>query len=134
MSNTTRRHALYEHARDSWGAETAETLMDLLPPVPDNLATKTDLAVVAAELHTDMADLRTELRTDMADLRTELRTEMADLRTELRTESAALRTEMGELRADVAERLADQTRTLMIAMITTMLSGVGLAFAAAHFA
>jgi hypothetical protein len=46
----SRRLALFESARTSWGQETAPTLMDLLPPDPDRLATKADLAVLGAEL------------------------------------------------------------------------------------
>ena len=50
------------------------------------LATRTDVA----ELRAEMADLRAEMRTEIA----QVRTEMAALRTELRTDIAALRSEM----------------------------------------
>ncbi|WP_426572234.1 hypothetical protein [Aquihabitans sp. McL0605] len=59
-TDIARRHALYEHARDTWGADTAETLMDLLPTDPNELVTKSDLAVFGA-------DLRAELVGKMAD-------------------------------------------------------------------
>ncbi|HWJ97052.1 MAG TPA: hypothetical protein VNQ33_02765 [Acidimicrobiales bacterium] len=51
----SRRLALFESAKASWGADTAQTLMDLLPPDPDALATKADLAVLGAELRAEMA-------------------------------------------------------------------------------
>ena len=97
----SRRHQLFEHARETCGPDTAETLMDLLPPDRDELATKSDLVVLRGELREEMGELRVE---------------------------------MANLRADMHERFAEQTRTLRIASVTTMLSAVGLAFAAAHFA
>jgi len=59
----SRRLALFESARTSWGEPTAETLMDLLPPDPGQLATKSDLASVRA----DLADLRADLIERMSD-------------------------------------------------------------------
>lgn len=43
-----------------------------------------------------------------------------------------LKAEMAELRAKMYERFHEQTRTMIIAMITIMLAGVSLAFTAAH--
>jgi hypothetical protein len=69
MSTTeTDRLHLYEVARRQWDDSAATTLMNLLPPDADKLATKDDVALTTAVLRTDMADLRTE----MADLRTEV--------------------------------------------------------------
>ena len=102
----SRRLSLFEHARSTFGEEAAATLMDLLPPDHTELATKADLAVTKAELRADMADLRTE---------------MADLRAEMHD---------GFARFDRA--IAEQTRTLFLSMIGTMLVGISLAFAAAH--
>lgn len=50
----SRRLALFESAKTSWGADTAQTLMDLLPPDPDALATKADLAVLGSDLRAEM--------------------------------------------------------------------------------
>ena len=50
MSNTKRRHALFENARRSWGVESAEMLMDLLPEDRDQLATETDIRLVDADI------------------------------------------------------------------------------------
>lgn len=73
--------------------------MSSLPPHPDQLATKDDLAILGGGLRTEMADLRTELRTEMAHFRTELRVEMAGLRVEMR---------------DLTNQ---QTRTLMLGLV-----------------
>jgi hypothetical protein len=82
----SRRLALFESARTSWGEPTAETLMDLLPSDPVQLAMKADLA---------------------------------------------------DLRADLIERMSDQTRLLMITMLTTtvtiMLAIAGAGLAAVAF-
>jgi ribosomal protein L29 len=128
-----RRLHLYEVARDRLGVDAADTLMELLPPMdPSELATRSDLALTRSELRTEMAELRTELRTEMA----ELRTEMAELRTELRTEMAELRTElrteMAELRVAVATMMREQTNRLLALVVPTMLTAVGLSFAAAQ--
>jgi ribosomal protein L29 len=48
-------------------------MIKALPPDPQRLATKDDLAVLGSELRAEMADLRTELRTGIAELRTEMR-------------------------------------------------------------
>jgi ribosomal protein L29 len=104
------RHELYELARSQISDRFAELMMNALPPEPERLSTKDDLAVLGSDLRTEMADLRTELKTEMADLRTELKTEMADLRTELKTEMADLRVEMRDL-------TNQQTRTLTLGLV-----------------
>jgi hypothetical protein len=132
-----RRHDLFEHARSSWGADSAETLMELLPPDADQLATQQDVLLTKAELRTEMAELRTEMaefRTEMRVEMAELRTEMAELRTEVRMELAALRVEMHEGFALMDRRMADQIRMVYLALLTSMLTTIGLSFAAAHFA
>ena len=74
-TNEQERLEFFEFVRGEWGVERAAQLMELLPPVGmSELATKTDVADVRAEV----AELRGDLRTEMADLRTELGTEMAD--------------------------------------------------------
>ena len=60
---------------------------------------------------------------------------MRDLatKTELRAEIAELRAEMHQGFGRIHEKIGDQTRTLVLAMIGTSVSGVTLAFAAARF-
>jgi hypothetical protein len=112
MSTDHDRLRLYEHARDSWGDDPARTLMDLLPPDPQELATKADLLATRSELRGEMAELRTELRGEMAELRVELRGEMA------------------ELRVDLTKQMAEQTRTLVFAMLTMVLTVLTLSLGA----
>jgi len=57
----SRRLALFESAKTSWGEDTAQTLMDLLPPDPEALATKADLAVLGAYLRTEIGSARSDL-------------------------------------------------------------------------
>ena len=50
----------------SVGRETANALMDHIPPSGwPEFATRSDLALLRAELHADMADLRSELRFEL---------------------------------------------------------------------
>ena len=60
----SRRLALFASAKTSWGEDTAQTLMDLLPPDPDALATRADLALLKA----DLALVKGELLERMSDL------------------------------------------------------------------
>ncbi len=125
-----RRLHLYEVARERFGTEAADTLMELLPPMdPSDLVTHQDLALTTASLRGEMAELRTELKTEMAELRTELKTEMAELRTELKTEMAELR---GELRGELQLQLREQTNRLLMVVVPSIFSAVGLAVAAAR--
>jgi hypothetical protein len=96
----SRRLALFESAKNSWGEDPAQTLMDYLPFDPDAHATKADIGLVKA----DLAVLDANLRSEMAQLGGELRSEMAQLGGELRSE------------------MAQQTRLLMITMLTTTLT------------
>jgi len=71
------------------------------------VATKTDVA----ELRADIAELRAELKEEIAELRAELKAEIAELRTELKEEIAELRAELkeeiAELRAELKEEIAE---------------------------
>ena len=71
MTSTADRLRLYEHAKETWGDEPARTLMELLPADPSELATKSDLAVLRAELREEMAQLRGELRSELHQALTE---------------------------------------------------------------
>ena len=75
------RHELYELAKRDVSERFAQVMIKALPPDPERLATKDDLAVLGSELRAEMADLRGDLRVEMAQLRTELKTEMQDLTT-----------------------------------------------------
>jgi len=92
------RHDAYEALQQAIGDRT-ESVIELLRPDHDRLATKQDLGVGLASLRTEMAELRTE----MADLRSDLRTGMADLRV--------------QFNQDITAAFAAQTRTLVLGLI-----------------
>jgi len=93
------RHDAYEALQQAFGDRT-DSVIQLLRPDHDRLATKDDLSVGLSGLRAEMADLRTE----MADLRTELRTEMAELRV--------------QFNQDIATAFAAQTRTLVLGLVS----------------
>ncbi len=97
------RHELYELAKRDVSERFAQLMIKALPPDPERLATKDDLAVLGSDLRREMADLRSDLRSEMADLRTDLRVEMAQLRTEFKTEMHDVTTA--------------QTRTMMLGLV-----------------
>lgn len=79
-----RRSKLYEHCRQTWDEETAETLMALLPSTGwANVATKQDVAVLGSELRAEMAVMRAELGGRIDGGLSELRAEMQGLRAEM---------------------------------------------------
>ena len=126
-----RRLRLYEAARERLGQDAADTLMELLPPMdPSELATKRDLALTRAELREEMAELRgemAELRGEMAELRSELCGEIADLRSGLRSDIAALQ-------ISVTDMMREQTNRMLVFVVPTMLTAVGLSVAASRLA
>lgn len=96
------RHDLYNGLNELLGPERAETLMAALPAYDTSeLVTKSDLAVLGAELRSEISGLRTELRSEMADLRTEFRTEIGELRTDIEGGRTSLGSEISELRFEL---------------------------------
>ncbi|HET9770722.1 MAG TPA: hypothetical protein VFS16_07525 [Acidimicrobiia bacterium] len=104
------RHELFLRLEAALGAESAETLMEMLPPVGwADVATKRDL---------DALEERMDLRFEV-------------------TEQKLLAAFRGELLATVGAQsnlIAAQTRTLVLANIGTVLSVSALAFGAAKLA
>jgi hypothetical protein len=92
------RHDAYEALQQAFGDHT-DTVIELLRPDHDRLATREDVALGLADVRREIAEVRVE----MAELRTELKTEMAHLRTELKTEMRDLTT--------------GQTRTMMLGLV-----------------
>ncbi|MYJ12723.1 MAG: hypothetical protein F4078_00020 [Acidimicrobiia bacterium] len=96
---------LFSKLAEHTDEETAAALMERLPPDWSQLATKSDVAALGAELRGEMAEMRggmaalgAELRGEMAELRgemAELRGGMAALGAELRGEMAALSADLG---------------------------------------
>jgi hypothetical protein len=74
MAVTNTQHLLvYQRAREHWGDETAEALMEMLPPAGLDVATKQDVAQVRIDLGKDIAQVRTDLRKDISAACSELR-------------------------------------------------------------
>ncbi len=73
------RADLYTGLSEAIGPERAETLMSAIPLHDlDEVATKADLAVLAAELRAEIADLRAEFKAELADQIGALRTVMTN--------------------------------------------------------
>ena len=70
------------------------------------VATKTDLAEVKAELKTDIAEVKAELKTEIAEVKAELKAEIAEIKADLKTEiaevKAELKTDIAELKTEIA--------------------------------
>jgi hypothetical protein len=99
-----RRRLLHDRLVDAMGDEAAEVLMEHLPPAGwADLATKSDVQHETALLRAEMAIFRAEFRTELA-----------------------------TLASIIDRRMAAQTRTLMLAMVTTMAASVGTAVGIAH--
>ncbi len=74
------RHRLHTSLTEAIGADAANTLMEMLPPVGwADVATKRDLDHLATGLRAELVELRSDVRVQLADLRSEL----SDLRSEL---------------------------------------------------
>lgn len=118
------RDSLYVRLREVLGDEQAATLMELLPPDREQLATKADLSDVKTELKAGVA----ELKADVADLRADfasLKSDVADLKSSMVKFDERLWEFHGALRS--------QTRTFVTATVSSMIGVGGLAFAAAAF-
>jgi hypothetical protein len=122
MTSERRRHDLYDELRELLGDDSADELMNYLPPVGwADVATKPDIGMVRHQLDT----CRAELRSEMSSLRTDLRAEMAMLRSDMQTEMAGLR-------SDVQAAMAKAYLSLQRWTISTMIALAAIVFAAAR--
>jgi hypothetical protein len=118
MTTGTRdRDSLYVRLREVLGDEQAATLMELLPPDREQLATKADVL-----------DVKTELRADLAELRTDV-----SLLNERMDRMESLMVMFDERLWEFHGALRSQTRTFVTATVSSMMGVGGLAFAAAAF-
>jgi len=98
--------------------ELAEIVAELINSSNDNLATKSDLAVVKSELKQDISDLRTELKQDISDLRTELKQDIH-----------ILDTKITQVDTKITEAKYDILKWIIPFLATNTLGIVGLAVA-----
>jgi hypothetical protein len=125
------RDSLYVRLREVLGDEQAATLMELLPPDREQLATKADVLAVKTDLQevkTDLQDVKTDLQADIAELKAEvagLKADFADMKSSMVKFDERLWEFHGALRS--------QTRTFVTATVSSMIGVGGLAFAAAAF-
>src|SRR5438132_7559144 len=70
-----------------------------------DLATKTDIGGLRAELKAEIAELRAGLKAEIAGLRAELKAEIADLRSELRQSELRLEAKIEAIKADILNRV-----------------------------
>ncbi len=142
--NERDRYRLFEAAEQHLGSDAAETLMELLPPVGwADVAVKRDLDQMELLLRSDLDQTRIELKSEIHAVRLELKSDIQELRSELKSEiqqvSVGMKSEIGGFRAEmyhelsqvhqelgrVHQRIADQTRTLVLTMMTMQLATIG---------
>jgi gas vesicle protein len=121
MAVTNTQHLLvYQRAREQWGDETAEALMEMLPPAGLDVATKQDVAGVQTYLSKDIAQLRTDVGKDIAQLRTDVGKDIAQVRTDLSKEIEQVRTDLGKDISSACSELRSHTWKVTVG------TGVGL--------
>jgi len=102
-----------------------------------------EFAAVRSEMASEFAAVRSEMTTEFAAVRSEMASEFAAVRrdiTVLQSDVVGIRTEMrameqsltGLFRMELAQAITSQTRTLVVTMITLLVAGMSLAFAAAR--
>jgi hypothetical protein len=125
------RHELYLAFEEALGAERADHLMDLLPPVGwADVATKTDLGGLEKrlDLRFGAVEQRMDLRFDAVDLRFAAFEERIDQR----FEKVDLRFEAQDHRFDakLEHEIRELTRTLMLGLVAAMATMTSLCLAA----
>ncbi len=125
-----RRHLLYEEVKEVLSVDSADELMDSLPPVGwADGATKSDVSMVRTEIDV----LRAEMRTEMSSMRIEVGAEIGAVRGEMsliRSEMYAIR---HDLHSDFVGGMADLKVDLQRWTISTLIAMTGL-FGALVFA
>lgn len=137
MSASTReseRYALRDQLAETLGSETAGKLMEHVPPVKwDELATKDDLRVMAAELRVEMREGFAEVKDSIAEVKGSI-AELKGSIAEVKDSVAEVKNSIAEVRnsvADVKDGIAEHRERIIVTMTgqhrMTMLTLVGLA-------
>jgi hypothetical protein len=121
------RHQVFQWCEQAMGAERAAIMMQLLPPVGwHDIATRADLQALESGLRGEIAGLRGEIagvRGELQSVESGLRGEIAELRGEMRATGSELRAELSSLNAETL-------RTMVVAMVASNATLVGLVLAA----
>ena len=144
------RHEMYLGLEAALGGPVADALMAHLPPTGwgdvarthdvDRLRGETvasldrfrsDVQSMEAGLRGDMQSMEAGLRGDMQSIETSIRSDMQSMEARLRVDMGAMEERIG-LRLDA--RIASEANRLLLFLIPTMTTMVGLTFAAAKLA
>jgi hypothetical protein len=139
------RHQVFQWCEEAMGPERAAIMMRLLPPVGwHDIATRADLQALESGLRGEFAGLRGEfaglrgefagLLGENAGLRGELKSVESELRGELKSVESELRGEMHALRSELRSLNAETLRTMVVAMVASNATLVGLVVAATQLA
>lgn len=127
-TSESERLALREKLAEALGSETAGNLMEYIPPERwDELATKTDLRQFGNQLQTEMRGLKSEMRGEMKGMQGEMkgmRGEMKGMQAEteqrfveLERRIVAVQGDISELAREVTDKMARQSRNLILAWL-----------------
>jgi hypothetical protein len=101
--------------------EQAETHVQIMTDVIQNdLAMKSDLAILRSDLRGDMAELRQEIKNDLTELRQEFKADLAELRQELKSDIAELRYEVRQMESRLMIKLGGMMAISMAITISVL--------------
>ena len=130
------RHEMYSGLEEKLGTSVADALMAHLPPTGwADVARTHDVDVLRGEMVAGLESLRAELVAGLDSLRAEMVALGAGVRAEMVARGDGVRGDMLALEERIGLRLdarmASETNRLLLLLIPTMTTIVGLAFAAA---
>jgi hypothetical protein len=127
------RHRLFGRLEEILGSEEATILMEHLPPVGwADVATKRDLDALAEVNQAEHQSLAETFRRDHQLLAETFRREHQALAEHVRLEHELLRQSMETMEQRILATTRAEARTLLFALVSSVISVGGLAFAAAR--
>ena len=109
-----RRIALHRHAQRTWGEEAADTLLDLVTPSGQELATARDVEGLRQDMH---------VRFEWMDARMDARFALADERAEAMEHRI-----LSAFERRIGGAVTTQTRTLVLSQLAALVTIAALAF------